>query len=335
MADYAYSNTRIRVMKSLLLGNSDFEVLLRAKNLNNCLTSLKQTAYGGALTRLERVTIHEIERILDTELTRTIGKVIRMSSHRCAPLLAVISEKYQFEYIKRILDAKMGDLPPEEIRDMVPAVGEYSFLSRLIDLPVRDIKDLLCDRYEDLDEFMPESPGSLETFVALDRYYFSELQNALKNLGGRDRKVASRIVSMEVDIANIMIIIRSITRRYDSSKFIIPGDDSNITDLVEHMPKDVMGVIEKLSRTHYGPLLEDAVSDYAETKSLVRLELTLKRYLAGENKVLTEGDTFQLGYILAFLKLKELEIGNLRAICVGVNEGLSPDRIRELLIMPT
>ena len=344
IVDYAYSNTRIRVMKSHLLKNSDLETLTRAKNLNDCLMSLKQTHYGEILSRLEKVTIREIEKHLSIDLMRTISKISRISPPDCVPFLSAISKKYEFEYIKLILNSKMGNLSPEEIRDNIPvAEVDHSFgykhteefLSRLIDLPVETITALLCGRYKGLDEFMLESPDPLDTLIALDRYYFSELQNSLGTLKGGDRKAVSMLISMEVDIANIMIILRSITHGYAAGRFIIPGHDPHINELGEHTPKDVTDAIAKLSKTVYGPLLEDTISVYTETNSLLQMELTLKRYLAEQGRIIMYNHPFQLGFILGFLKLKESEIENLRAVCIGVNEGLSSDGVRELLILPS
>jgi len=342
MTDYAYSNTRIRVMKSLLLKNSDLEALSRAKNLNDCLMSLKQTHYGEIFSRLEKVTIHRIERLLDIDLMRTIDKVMRISPQNCVPFLGALSKKYQFGYMKLILNSRGGNLSREEIKDRL-AIEEVGlsfgykhteeFLSRLMDLPVEDIIALLCERYKGLDGFMQESPDLLAMLIALDQYYFSELHNAVEYLKGGDRRVASMLISMEIDTSNVMIILRSITRGYEAKRFIIPGHDPRINELGKHTPRDVMDAITKLSKTIYGPLLEGATSSYTETNSLLQMELTLKRYLSRKSKILMKEHPFQLGFILGFLKLKELEIENLRAICIGINEGLSSDRIGELLVM--
>ncbi len=342
IADYAYSNTRIRVMKSLLLKNSDLETLIRTKNLNDCLMSLKQTRYAEIFSRLEKVTIHGIERLLDVDLMRTVDKIIRISPQSCVPFLNALSKRYEFEQIKLILNLKMGNLSRGEIEDRL-AIEEMGLLSsyrhteellsRLIDLPVEGIIALLCERYKGLNEFMPESPDLLAVLVALDRYYFFELQNYIDNLEGEDRKVASTLISMEIDACNVMTILRSVTHGYEAKRFIIPGHDPRIDELGEHTPRDVTDAITKLSKTTYGPLLESAASSYIETNSLLQMELMLRKYLAKESKILIREYPFQLGFILGFLKLKELEVENLRAICVGVDKGLSPDKIRELLVM--
>lgn len=342
MADYAYSNTRVRVMKSSLLKNSDLEALIQTKDLQEYLTSLRQTPYVATLSGLDKVTLREMEKYFSRDLIRTIDKIIRISPPACVPFLNAISKKYEFEYLKFILNSKTGGLSTEEIRDRIPMAelnhlfgyrhtGE--FLSRLIDLPVEEAPALLCARYPGLAEFMSDPQDSLDTLIALDRYYFSELQNALRPLKGGDKKVVSMLISLEVDIANIMIILRSINQGYDVRRFIIPNQNPYINELCEHTPNSVMDVLTKLSKTVYGPLLEDAASGYTTTNSLLQMELTLRGYLVKKSKILMKEYPFQIGLILGFLKLKGLEIENLKAICVGIDEGLPADKIRELLLI--
>jgi len=337
MVDYAYSNTRIRVMKSLFLKNRDLEALSRAKNFEDYLTSLKQTQYSGIFSGMEKATIHEIERVLSIDLKETIDKVMGISPQSCVPFLDAVSKKYQLEYIKLILNSKVGNLSEEEIMSkfFIPEKSTEEFLSRLINLPIEPIDDiiaLLCSRYKGLDEFIPESPQLLDILIALDKYYFSELQRSVKYLKRGDKKIASRLISMEIDISNIMIILRSITRGYEIERFIIPNRSSYLTALDEYTPDNVIEFIENLSKTIYGSVLEDVVPIYKRTDSLLCFELALKRFLIGECKKIMKEHQFQLGFILGFLKLKEMEIGNLKAICVGIGESLPSEEIRDLLV---
>jgi vacuolar-type H+-ATPase subunit C/Vma6 len=336
IVDYAYPNTRIRVMKSLFLKNSDVEALTRAKNLEEYLMSLRQTLYGGLFSGMEKASIHEIERVLSRDLTKTIDKIRGMSPKNCTPLLHTISEKYLFECIKLILNSKAGNLSPDEIRDRLVILerSDEGFLSGLINLSVEDITALSCKRFKGLDEFMPESPLSLDILVALDRYYFSKLQNSLSYLNRGDRKTASRLITLEIDAVNLMIILRSITHGYGSERFIIPNQDSYLTPLDEY-PSNVAEFIEKLSKTIYGPVLTDAVPVYKQTNSLLDFELALKRLLIKENKRVMNENPFQIGFILGFLKLKGVEIENLKAVCTGIGESLNSDEIRGLLVMPS
>lgn len=338
MVDYAYSNTRIRVMKSLFLKNRDLEALIRTKNLEDYLTSLKQTQYEGIFSGMEEVTIHEIERVLSIDLKKTIDKVMSISPKNCMPFLDAVSKKYQLECIKFILNSKADTLSEEEIMNkfFIPERSTGEFLSRLINLPIEPVESiitLLCSRYKGLDEFIPESPQPLDILIALDRYYFSELQRLVRHLKRGDKKIASRLISMEIDTSNIMIILRSITHGYEIERFIIPNRSSYITALDEYTTNNVVEFIENLSKTIYGSVLEDAVPIYKRTDSLLHFELALKRFLIEENKKIMREHQFQLGFILGFLKLKEMEIENLRTICVGLGEALPSDEIRDLLIL--
>ncbi|MEA3254880.1 MAG: V-type ATPase subunit [Candidatus Altiarchaeota archaeon] len=342
MADYAYSNTRVRVMKSSLLKNSDLEALIQAKDLQEYLTSLRQTPYVETLSGLDKVTLREMEKYFSRDLIRTIDKVIRISPPDCVPFLSAISQKYEFEYLKFILNSKMGGLSTGEIRNRIPLAEldhlfsyrhTEGFLSGLIDLPVEDVPALLRGRYPGLTEFMPDSQDSLDTLIALDRYYFSGLLNAAGSLNRGDKKIVSMLISAEVDITNILIILRSINHGYDVRRFIIPSQNPHINELCGHTPSSVMEVLTKLSKTVYGPLLEDAASSYTQTNSLLQMELTLRRYLVKKSKILMKEYPFKIGFILGFLKLKEPEIENLKAICVGIDEGLPADKIRELLLI--
>ncbi len=341
-ADYAYPNTRIRVMQSYLLGNSELGALTRSKSLNDFIISLKQTRYEAILSKLGDVTLHNIEKQLDADLMMTSNKIIQISPQRFTPLFNILSKKHQLKYIKLILNSKMGNLPPEEIKGIIPAAdldhvpykNTEEFLLRLIDLPEKDITTLLCERYRGLDKFISDSSDLLDRMIALDRYYFTELQNAVDQLKGDEREIISMFIAAEADTSNLMIILRSIKLGYDARRFTIPCYDPRINELGKHTPGDITDAVKKLSGTAYGPMLEGALPGYTETNSLLQIELTLKRYLADKSRVLMRDYPFQIGYILGFMKLKEFEIENLKAICVGIDEGLPADKIQELLILP-
>lgn len=342
MADYAYPNTRIRVMKSLFLGNRELEALTRVKNLKDYLVFLKQTPYSEILSEIEEVTIQEIERALSMNLIKTIDKVMNISPKNCISFIDATSKKYQLECIKLILNSKLSNMPKEKDEIMnkfyISEKSTEEFLSRLISLPVEPVDStvaLLCERYSNLKEFIPESPQSLDILIALDRYYFFELQKSVRYLNGRDKKIVSRLISMEIDISNIMIILRSIIYDYEIERFIIPSYDPYLNAFDEYTSSDLVEFIEKISKTVYGHVLEDTMRVYKKTKSLLHFELALRRFLIRESKILMEKNPLQFGFILGFLKLKEMEIENLRKICIGLGENLPANEIRELLILPS
>lgn len=352
LADYAYSNTRIRVMRTLLLSEKEIDVFSSASGLEEFVMSLRQTPYGELFSKIEKITLREIERYLTIDLLRTITKVALISPKDCRPFINAVSKKYELEYVKFILNSLEGNMPSDEITGVLPTsesdqlfVGSdvEEFLERLAGMSLNDIRPALSEMYGDLDRFMPSSPGLLDILVALDRYCFSELSKAVECLTGGDRKTAKMLLSLEIEAANILTILRAAARGFDASRFIIPGEGYYLKDLDRYVVSDeldkygmryVSSVLEKLLKTPYGQVIRESVATYADTNSLLDVELALKRYLVKHSIKLMAKQPFELGFILGYVKLKEMEVENLRAIAVGIAGGIPAERIEKLLLMP-
>ncbi len=338
---YAYSNTRVKVMRSLLLSEGEFGALTRVKSLDDFVMSLKQTYYGDVLSGLDTVDVHKVGMCLGMDLIRAVNKVFMLCPPKCRPLFDVISRKYEFELIKLILNSQAGGLTSDEIDSSLPfadagsvfRVDTEEFISRLSTLSVEEIISAVLGRYSGLDKFMPDSPDLLGVLVALDQYYFSELQNAVGHLKGADKKTASMLVALEIEVANIMILLRAVSRGYDDSRFIIPSDGYHLGSLDRYLAVDAAATLKKLSSTVYGPILEDAADKYEKTNSLLPIELALKAYLAKQSQNIMIEHPFRLGFILGYMTLKELEIQNLKSICVGIAGTLPSEKIEETLVM--
>ena len=333
LSDYAYSNTRLRVVRSMFLKKNDIETLVGVKNLKDYVSFMKQTVYGESFSKLDAVNIQGIERVISLDLMKAVDSVIGLSPESSVPFLGILSRKYLFGCIKRILQQRMSDLSPPEIKNEFFADEEFP--PGLIDAAVEDIPALLCNEYCGLGEFIPESAGLVDILVGLDRYYFSEVKKGIDCLHGTDKKMASGLLAIEIDIINMMIILRSLTQGYEYTQFIIPAYKSNLDSLDKYALDDVGDILTLFSKSIYGRALKNAIPGCKETKSLLHVELALRRYLVEESKAAMSQNPFHIGFILGFLKLKEIEVENLKTICIGIGEGLPANNIRELLIMPS
>ncbi|MBN2014845.1 MAG: V-type ATPase subunit [Candidatus Altiarchaeota archaeon] len=352
LADYAYSNTRIRVMRSLLLSEKEIDSFSRASSLEGFIMSLRQTPYGELFSKIEKITPQEVEQYLTIDLLRTITKVSMISPKDCRPFINAVSKKYELEYVKFVLNSLAGNTPSDKITGVLPASesgqlfaggGVEEFLERLADMSLNDIRSSLFERYSNLDRFMPSSPELLDMLVALDKYCFSELSKAVEYLSGGGRKTAAMLLSLEIEGANIITVLRAAARGFDASRFIIPGGGYYLKDLDRYVIRDeldkygvrhVSSVLEKLLKTPYGQVIKESVATYAETKSLLPVELSLKRYLAKQGVRIMAKQPFEIGFILGYVKLKEMEVDDLRAIAVGIGEGLPAGKVGMLLLTP-
>lgn len=320
--DYAYPNTRIRAMLPLLLKRGDMEALIQAKNLSEYLNHLAKS-YKELSSGNER---EALENSLKRDLLDTFDTIIRCSPGSSASLLKGVSERYEIEDIKIILRSKQGD-------GKIEILPEDEFLSGLIQAPAEGIRDILLRRYEGLN--LEEDASLFDIEISLDRYYFSGLQSALTKLGREDRKIASMVISMWIDTINIPVILRCLALKEDAKRFIIP-DGSLSVELMDECSalNDIQEIVSRLSNTAYGETLNISLNEYKKSNSLMHFELNLKKFFVDKNYRIMRENIFNIGASLGFLNLKRNEIENLRAVGIGISEGLTGKELREMVVMP-
>jgi V/A-type H+-transporting ATPase subunit C len=339
LVDYAYSNTRIRVMRSKLLSERELEALTRAKSLDDFVASLKQTHYGDVLSGVEKADAHEVEKHLRMDLLRAVRKLFALCPERCYPFIEAAAKKYEFNLIKFILNSQAGNVPQEKIDARLPIGrtealldGETEeFLSKLGTLPPEELASSLKAMYPGLGDFLHEN-DKLSILLALDQYYFAGLRSAVGKLKGPDKKTAAMLVSLEADAVNVLIIMRAVSRGLDAKKFIIPGKGYYLKVPEEYVADDASGVMKKLSSTPYKTVLEEPFSDYVKTKSFFSMEMAMKTFLIKQSRAVMLKYPFRLDYVLGYLKLKEMEVEDLSAICFAIGENVHAEKIGSFLV---
>jgi vacuolar-type H+-ATPase subunit C/Vma6 len=340
LVDYAYANTRLRVMKSQLLSESELESFTRAKNLDDFVDALKQTHYNEVFSGMENVDEYEVEKVLRLDLLQTIRKVTYIVPPSCEPFVETLARKYEFSLIKQVLNSQAGKVSAEAIEAKLPVGGSEDLFSKgfeemitkIISLSIADIATLLKRRYPDLDDFLGEPKDKLAIFLALDQYYFASMRKAIGAFSGQDRKTAAMLAALETDCANIMMLFRATARGYDPMKFMIPGKGHYLKIMSKYVANDVEGVMRKLSSTRYGRVLAEPFALYAKTKSFFPMELALKMYIVKQSRLIMARHPFSIDYMLGYVKLKEMEVEDLTAICVSIGEKMPAEKIGGVLI---
>ena len=327
---YAYSNARIRGMKTFLLKSNDLERLGGAKSLKEFVALLDQTPYKEVSSGLGEITLPGIDRSLMTNLMGTVNKIIDISP--CKSLLESISKKYEIGCVKIILNAKASNISMDKIRDKI--FIETELLAKLMETgKLEDRVNLLMEKYEGLDEFIDKESEEFPSnaVIGLDRYYFAMLNGEIDKLHLRNHKIALMLIGMEIDSKNIMMILRGISHGYETKDLLIPSHSHCVENCIG--AEEVADVVSKLSKTVYGPILTKAMPSYMKTNSLLPFELALKKNVIDKHIKAMEGYPLQLGTVLGFLKLKENEIENLRIICIGIENNMQRNEIKELLMI--
>lgn len=338
--DYAYANTRLRVMKSQLLSKAEMESLTRAKSLDDFVDSLKETRYNEAFSCMEKANEYEIEKFLRINLLQTIRKVSYIVPVGCEPYVEALARKYEFALIKLVLNSQAGKVSPREIEARLQSGGSEELfnkgfeemITKMVNLPLEEIVSLLKRRYSGLDDLLGDNKDKMGIFLALDQHYFASMKTAIDALKGQDKKTALMLSSLEVEAVNIMMLFRAVSKGYDSARFVIPGGGYNLKVFKKYVADDVEGVMKKLSATRYGQILQEPFALYMKTKSFFPIELALKRHMINQSRIIMSSHPFNIDYVLGYLKLKEMEVEDLTAICVSIGEKLPAEKIGGILI---
>lgn len=340
LIDYAYANTRLRVMKSQLLSEAELESFTRAKSLDDFADALKQTHYNEVFSGIEKVDEYEVEKLLRLDLLQTIQKVAYIAPPMCEPFVEALARKYEFSFIKLVLNSQAGKVSAAEIEAKLPVGGSEELFSKgfeeaitkIISLSNEEIASLLMRRYRGLDEFLVDSKDKMSILLALDQYYFASMKKAIGTLSGQDKKTAQMLSALEADGANIMMLFRAVARGYDPAKFLIPGKGYYLKVASKYIADDVEGVMRKLSLTRYGMVLAEPFALYAKTKSFFPIELALKMYIVKQSRLIMARYPFSIDYVLGYVKLKEMEVEDLTAICVSIGENMPAEKIGSVLV---
>lgn len=82
-------------------------------------------------------------------------------------------------------------------------------------------------------------------------------------------------------------------------------------------------------------MLNALLNEYSLSLSLSNLETIVDKHLLQTSmRVFRKQPFFSLGWVLAYLNLKWFEVKNLRTIIRGIDEGIPPNKIYGLLILP-
>lgn len=337
---YAYANAKIRAMLSQLLDGPRLEALLQAKDLYEALDLLKKTQYAEAVGRMERENpdLQQLERELavhDEAVFRKVGSVLGAPEKE---LVFLLLEKYEIESLKVVLRLWYRH-PQVNPADFLPA-------SQIIH-PIDYKKILNAESIEEVIVLLDKTPyrqplvRAREIFkqkeslyyleAALDVDYYERVLKSVERFSVSDRKVALKIIGIEIDIENINWLIR--LRKYynialeDMLEWIIPGGERINKDTVRrYYTTDGLGkIVESVA---LGPYVK--IKEMTE-QNIYLIEGFLYEFLYREVKRALAGFPFSIGTVLGYLILKRRETRNLISILNAKRYGWKKDELLALL----
>ena len=351
-----YSTIMPRIaLESLKLINSTELVSLIGQNLEGIFSFLVNTAYGEEVASACGDIIEPglLEDALFQNYAKMFNKLLKYSSRYIENLLMSVLHKFDALNLKTMLRMVQAGINTEEILKHIIPLGTYdrkkcqAILSEANS--ISDIVDSLQD--QDFGFILKETLKAQKIIgdlspqeAALDKEVFKGILRAIKNLDGRDRKIATNILGIEIDALNVKIILKYkalMTDHENIKENLMPPVliDKEILESAIKEP-DIKSTLQRFLRsvetkhqvyqTIFTKLVKESDSPISRLEFILgKASLEMSFFELKKNM-----RYYNIGYILAFLNMKWAEIKNLRCIINAVARNVGPDQTRDLLILP-
>jgi V/A-type H+-transporting ATPase subunit C len=341
LSKYAFANAKIRAMLSFLIDPAGFSALLEAKDIYELIEGLKKTAYKEVI---ERLSPDEFElKNLEKELLRHDLAIYRkveasLSGKKEQEFVALLRQRFELEQLKVILRIW---------HKKIPVIWQDYLIGEDISFAIDYKKIILAESLAEiilLLDHTPYKPALLKvkdkfkernsTFyleAALDLDYYRRLSEALEKFSAGDKKVASRILGVEIDIENINWLIR--LRKYYSLgmgemlEWVIPGGQWVNKEAVRNFYA-TDGLTKVAESVSLGPYIR--IKDLVQ-ENVSLIENFLYTFLAREVRKTLSGFPFTIGTVLGYLILKHKESRNIVSLFNAKQYGWNKEQIIPLL----
>jgi len=345
VSGYAYSYARVMSRMSDILSEGRLKDLMAVGTKDDFLSSLIETAYKEKLTKASSTDMRNIELALKEELIDQYLMVLRSTRGKVRAFFEELFRRFEVENLKAVIIAKATGVLTE--KPLFFPVEDFfgRKMSGLMD--AESVKNVIM-RSEDpykrvLEDVLPEYEES-EKVLILENTLYQELYGAIwarmTRLGTEDREIVRKIVGTELDIINITTLLRCRAAGIKESElmeYFLPytySFDFNAANAKASMSaEDASTVVQLLPPSAYKEVLIDAIPEYEEEKSLIPFEQALRKLFFYTIKNTLRGTPINIGTIIGFLYLKELEINNLCTISVCKENDLSAEETMGIVML--
>ena len=348
-SDAGYANARLRGMRSRLLPLAFYERLIDAQDLTQVVKELMETVYAPDLEAqlVHGRTAAVIDEALKDNMVRVYRKVLTFLHPNARMLLSTLLGRWDVFNIKTILRGAQNHVAFEDMKTSFFPVGylsseELESLAKLDD--VHAIIDTMATwglvYALPLRRALPEFTRTNDLApleLALDRQYAEWCASRLKG-DKPDVDVARRILGMQIDTLNIVMVFRLLKADVQSNRvgdYFLDGGLAIRRELYLSLAKlsDVDEVLDVLKNSPYAQALDAASLRYLENASIPVFERALEDLVMRRAIMSGIKDPMGVGVAISYLYGKQNEVTNVRIIVKGQSVGMPADRVREELIL--
>jgi len=335
---YAYGTARVHAMKVKLFPKETYAKLLNM-SLPEIARFIEESEYKAEVDELARIYsgIDLVEFATHLNLARTFTKLIEMTMGEPHDLIVEYLRRWDIWDIKTILRGKMYGASDEEIARILVPSGELSreYLQTLVRRPSVEevITALKGTVYHDVIKDFDYAESSMKVEDELDKFYYARMLDLVSRIRGSSLYLT--VIKMEIDVVNLKTLFRLKNADISSSRtpdYVIPGGLYLSDKEIEKMaaaPFDEF--VALLSKYRYWGAISDIVTE--RMASLSKIELRLDKYLNEHVWQISIFNPLTVLPMLGYMLSKDTEVDNIQAIVRGKEAGLSPEIIKDHLIL--
>ena len=351
VADYSYLNAKVHAKKSKFLSAKDYERLYNASTSEDLYrlistTNFASTDLNNLLLSGDVYSATDIDSIMIRDFQTNFAILSQQLPMHTVNFVRAFEKRFFVEALKLIIKAKHFEMEDDQISKLVvlPSAKYQKIADQLIKLqsvnnvieqiPFPEYKKALQDAMPDYEQ--ANSPLILE--MAVFQVFYRKLWAASYTLNLQDRNGVFAIVGTEIDLTNVLAIIRAKKLNMDTElikKWLISKNY-----LLSQQTVDNIRQVTNLNQIE--PLLA-SVNSYKELSmqirelfegndvSIDRLERKFKEFLVQRAVRSLSGNPFHLGIFFGYVHLAQVEFANVRAIIIGKMADLPSDEIKNAI----
>lgn len=337
---YAFINAKVRAMRSDLLDRQDYTRFSDAKSVRELIGMLAETRWASLTNRVDIQDAGLLEREIFVEEMGRIQNLYRRSQGPVADFLGKLLMRYDAERLKLVLRAwyrpQSGEmhLIHKTALNALPIdrILHASNLPEIV-LLLQGTPFFKC--LSEMTGLFQERKSLFPLELAIDRFVFATLLDAIKHLPSQDLRIATKLIGLEIDIKNLGWMSRFKTYYHLStaeiSDLLLPkgyrlkSDSLKAIASSENMSQSLADSLRGL-RIHLPKGMEGELS-------FKQLEMLLDQTLYMESVKTFASFPFSIGAVLAYAYCIRFEARNLRTLLQAKAYDMPAEDIQPLIIV--
>lgn len=318
--EYMYSSARIRSMETRIATAEQIARLAEAENADAVLNALGEYGFeavyaNGKLSR-EDTLLGVLKRGF-----RDVGEM------ECGEAVHFLKYQYDCNNIKALIKCGAAGISPDGMLLPLGSIDIEDVKKAYLEKDYSVFPDNMALAIAEAESAFAATANPQKVDFIIDRATFADMLKSAKDSGV---PLAQRLVTVKIDLVNIMIAIRLIRMRLGAQaealldEAYVDGGSLDRESLCEAVTAGEDGLSELLAYSSYSTLAEH-ISAGATLGRLEKAADDMWVAVAKEARYAPFGAEVAIGYIFAL----EYEVKNIRIVLAGKEAGLSSDIIRE------